>query len=122
MKAYIEYKRGSPVNSDIQKAKDGFENMVYDIVSFRFEDIIMGKYELDEQYNYFISEYFDDPNIQIHYCGNCYTGDDDSFLFVCKGNTLQEQLDNIDVFLEAINKYIPVTKEELNIVHGHLVS
>jgi len=54
MKAYVEIKRGLPVNSDIQKAIDGFESLVYDIVPFQHSDIIMGKYDFAAKKNVFV--------------------------------------------------------------------
>jgi len=42
-KLYAQTKNNFPVNSDIQKAIDGFEYLGYEVVSFEFEDIISGK-------------------------------------------------------------------------------
>lgn len=47
MKAYVELKRGFPVNTDIQKAIDGFESLVYDIKTFTKEDIVLGLGKID---------------------------------------------------------------------------
>lgn len=54
MKVYVELKRGFPVNADIQKAIDGFESLVYDIVPFQHSDIIMGKYDFAALKNVFV--------------------------------------------------------------------
>lgn len=59
---------------------------------------------------------FDDKNIRVHQGGNFYCDDSFDHMFVCRGTSLQEQLNNIPNFLESINKYFPLTKEELNIV------
>lgn len=54
MKVYVETKRGFPVNSDIQKAIDGFENLCYDIVPFVHSDVILGKYDYAAKHNIFV--------------------------------------------------------------------
>lgn len=54
MKIYVETKRGFPVNSDIQKAIDGFENLCYDIVPFEYSDIVLGKYDYAAKHNIFV--------------------------------------------------------------------
>lgn len=54
MKAYVELKRGLPVNTDIQKAIDGFESLVYDIKTFAKEDIVLGKFDYAALNNVFV--------------------------------------------------------------------
>lgn len=54
MKIYVETKRGFPVNSDIQKAIDGFESLCYDIVPFEYSDIVLGKYDYAATKNIFV--------------------------------------------------------------------
>lgn len=54
MKAYVELKRGLPVNSDLQKAIDGFESLVYDIKTFTKEDIVLGKFDYAALNNVFV--------------------------------------------------------------------
>jgi hypothetical protein len=54
MKVYVETKRGFPVNSDIQKAIDGFESLCYDIVPFQHSDIVLGRYDYAATKNVFV--------------------------------------------------------------------
>jgi len=62
-------------------------------------------------------EYFgEDTNIRYEQGGNFVCDDSYDHMFVCRGDTLQEQLDNIPSFLEAMNKYITLTTEEINVV------
>lgn len=42
MNVYVELKKDLPINSDIQKAIDGFENLCYDIKFVTLEDLILG--------------------------------------------------------------------------------
>lgn len=64
-----------------------------------------------------LNEILEDEHIKYKKGGNFYTCEEFFHMFVCKGDTLQEQLNNIPKFLEDMNKYFPLTKDELNIVH-----
>lgn len=68
-----------------------------------------------------LNEIFDEENVKYKKGGNFFNCEEFDHMFVCKGDTLQEQLDNIPKFLEDMNKYFPLTKDELNIVHIYQV-
>ena len=72
--------------------------------------------ELDD-YEPDLDEFFsDEPNVDYYSGGNFVSGRRLTHMFVCPGQTLKEQIDNIPKFLEAMNKYIPLTEAELNTV------
>lgn len=68
-----------------------------------------------------LNEIFEEENVKYKKGGNFFSCDEFDHMFVCKGDTLQEQLDNIPKFLEDMNKYFTLTKDELNIVHIYQV-
>lgn len=75
--------------------------------------------DIDLEFN--LEELFDDENVKYKRGGNFFSGDEFDHMIVCKGDTLQEQLDNIPKFLDDMNKYFPLTNDELNIVNIYQV-
>lgn len=53
-RVYVELKKGLPINVDIQNAIDGFEYLGYEIIGFRFEEVMSGKMDHKAKNNPFI--------------------------------------------------------------------
>jgi len=72
--------------------------------------------ELDDFEPSFDDFFSEDEDIVYHAGGNFVADRQLVHMFVCPGQTLKEQIENIPKFLQAMNKYMPLTEDELNTV------
>lgn len=118
----IDYYSESGIGIVIREDEERFsELMKACLAQFKEEAGIEDDDDEDVDFLDGFEDFVEEQGIHCVHGGNLLTGNDGMYMFVCSGETLQEQIDDIPNFLETMNKYILVTKEELNIVSVYQV-